>query len=109
MANFPVLIQGDTPVDTWTIKDSKGNVIDLSGLSPSNIVVFFNNSFYPDAIDRLGTGTLTIINASQGIVQYVWSVGDSAILGTFNTYIRITDNSGHVNTYGPNVQQIVRA
>lgn len=84
--------QNDTKPDIQaTIKDDDDVVIDLTGAS---IKFFMNSNSGTNKVD--GTGAL--VDATNGIVKYVWVTGDLDTIGTYTAEFQITFSDASILT-----------
>lgn len=67
--------RGDTAADEFTIKDSAGNVVDISGFSFKMTVSTLENP--PTNSSELYSLTGVITDAVNGVVEFVPSVGNA--------------------------------
>lgn len=122
---LPTMIVGNTPTDQWTITDTSGTIINLTGLtggtsgvSPCNFTVIIQDAAKRQ--DYIGSGLVTIVNAAQGKITYAWTAQDTTVpmqgyiapfpqAINFNLFIQIIDTSGNVNTYYGIVQPMSRS
>lgn len=92
MADFTIK-QGDTkPEIRATLKDANGTAINLTGAT-----VRFHLSAKVSGTVKVDSPA-TVISASEGIVQYAWSTGDTDTAGVYNAEWEITFSDGSVQT-----------
>lgn len=111
MATLAPMQMGDTPLDQWTLQKTSGKAVSLAGLSSANFTLLIRD--LAKQADREGMGRFDVVDQANGIIQYQWTAVDttwpasSSGSVTTKVSVRVTDSAGHVNTYGPNVQQFV--
>lgn len=76
-----------------------GNVpLNLTGLVPANIAILFQP--VNGGTDITGTGTVTIISAAQGIIQYLPASADVSTVGSYYLRAQVTFPSGTITSDG---------
>lgn len=80
MADFYIKRGDRLPVIRRTLTTSDGNAINLSGATVNFIYRIADESL-PAVV---GTGTVTIVTAASGIVEYAWAAADTATAGEYN-------------------------
>ncbi len=73
-----------------------GQPVNLTGLVASNVTILFQST--SGGTDIVGTGTVTILSASQGIIQYLPASGDVNTVGTYNLRAQITFSTGTITS-----------
>jgi hypothetical protein len=78
----PVRVGQTTPACHWNFKDSLGNVVSM----PSGTV--FTQFIYNTGtgLTATGLGSFSIVDLSQGQVDYLWDARDSAVAGSYLVY-----------------------
>jgi hypothetical protein len=85
--------QGQTdPPFHWQFKNSSGSPISFAS-GTSFVCLFFNPQ---TNISTQGTGTVNIVDLTNGYVDYVCSAGDTAVAGDYQVYMQYTLPSGAV-------------
>ncbi len=79
---------------TFPCVQDGGTPINLTGLVPGNITILLQP--ISGGSDITGTGTVTILSASQGIIQYLPASGDVNTVGTYNLRAQITFSTGTI-------------
>ena len=56
----------------------------------------------PESLSKVdpGTGTITIVTAAEGVVEYEWAVADTATAGRFDGEFVVTDGGVPLVTPG---------
>jgi hypothetical protein len=82
MADFYIK-QGDRlPVLRSTLTTSDGAAINLTAATVNFLYQDTTTTPQPAAV--VGTGTVTIIDADDGIVEYAWAAADTATVAEYN-------------------------
>ncbi len=85
--------QNDTaPAIRATLSDSSGTAVDLD----SATVKFYMQT---ESGDLTANGAATIIESSNGIVQYSWETGDTENEGVHYAEFEVTYSSGKIETF----------
>lgn len=93
--------QNDTsPSLRATLTDADLNPINLTGAS----VQFHMKSL--DGALKIDT-TMTIVDATGGIVQYDWQTGDTDTVGTYNVEFEVTYSDSSIETFPNNGNKVV--
>ena len=80
---------------SWTFLCQRdGNVFDLTGQLASYVSIIFYNNVSPDfpgSYTQVGTGngTVTIVSANPGIINYAPDSNDTALLTPGQYYVRV--------------------
>jgi len=94
--------KGQIELMTFPCVKDGGTPINLTGLVPSNIGILLQPT--AGGSDITGTGTVTILSAAQGIIQYLPSSADVSTAGTYNLRAQITFGSGTITSDGATFQ-----
>lgn len=93
MASAFFLKQRDTsPALQYTVKDEDGSAIDLSG---ATVTFYMQDETGTTVIDG---GSVTLVDAANGIVKYEWQDGDSDNAGYFKAEFLVTFGDGTKRT-----------
>jgi len=84
------------PVLRATLKNPDGSAVNLAGTSQRFLMRL------PGATAAKVTGVPTVVDASNGIVQYAWAAADTDTAGTFQAEIEVTFAGGLIQTYPNN-------
>lgn len=88
--------QNDTsPSLSATLTDASLNAINLTGATVMLHLKAYEGSLKVDA-------EMDITDASGGVVQYDWQVGDTDTAGTYNVEFEVTYADGSVETFPNN-------
>jgi len=98
LLNFYIKQNDSSPTIRATLKGADGASLNLSGATVS----FFMKR---DSGDTVIQGAADLFDPSQGIVQYEWVSGDTAIAGSYGAEFEITYADGKVETF-PNSGKI---
>lgn len=91
--------QNDTsPTIRATLRGSDGNTLNLSNSTVSFIMK--RNSG-----DTTIQGSAIFFDAAEGIVEYEWQTGDTAVAGTYKAAFKLTYSDGRIETF-PNTGSI---
>jgi hypothetical protein len=93
--------QNDTsPSVSATLKDANDTVINLTGCTVM---------FHMEAVD--GTlkvdAEMTVTDATGGVVQYDWEVGDTDTAGTYYVEFEVTYGDSAVETFPNNNKEVI--
>lgn len=93
--------QGDTaPALKATLKRGDGDVVDLSGVE--NIEFYLEDALQGVIVEDDLSGNVSIVSASDGLIQYAWQDGDTDITGQKQAEFLVTFNSGDTETFPNN-------
>lgn len=90
MAFSPIAV-GDGSIIHCTFTQDGGGIFSLSGLTTGNFAMHYVNS---SGTLRVGTGTWTITNATNGTADYAPSAADVATADTYRLYPVLTLTTG---------------
>ena|SRR5581483_12211015 len=86
-----------TPAIIFVCTKDNGQPLNLTGLTASNLSLLIHPA---SGSDIVGTGTFTILNAAQGIVQYQPASGDVATTGSYTLIVVATFLTGPTKSDG---------
>jgi hypothetical protein len=95
---LPILVAGDTPLDTWTLIYANNTPADLSGLITNGLILFMHEENEENPFQ--GRGTFLVQNASIGLITYQWDAQDTANPGTYHLAVQATFSTGQIATFG---------
>lgn len=95
MSNSFNIKQNDTaPALEAVLTDSSGRAKSLADVQ----TVGFNMS-NDNGVSLIDQGTGTIINATKGIVSYIWQDGDTSNTGVHSAEFQLTYTNGQIETF----------
>jgi hypothetical protein len=98
MAGITPMRQNDTyPDAVWHFQDDLGNIVSLPNGTTFQLIIYDPKT----NAARVGAGTWTATNLSQGIATYAWDTTDTATVGNFKCYAKFTVPGGKVGTTDP--------
>jgi hypothetical protein len=103
MSFSPIAVGDTSPIHNTFATDS--GVFSLSGLSTSNLAMHYQEQ--PNGQVRVGSGTWTITNVTQGLADYTPSSTDVGTPGTYKVYPVITLPSGAPKAFDAQVLEIL--
>jgi hypothetical protein len=90
--------QGDTaPALRVTLQRSNGNPVDLSTVD--SVEFSLEDGDNEQIIQDDLSGAVSIINASEGLLQYSWEPGDTDIIGQKRAEFTLEFQSGEIETF----------
>jgi len=96
--------EGDTaPALKATLKRGDGDVVDLTGVQ--NIEFYLEDALEGIIVEDDLSGNVSIVSASDGLIQYAWQDGDTDITGQKQAEFSVTFPSGDTETF-PNSEYL---
>ena len=92
MASFFLKVDDTAPVLSYTVLDEDSVAIDLTGAT----VTFYMQD--ENGIDVITAGSVTITDASNGVVEYQWLAADTDVSGYFSAEFVVTFAGGTIRT-----------
>ena len=94
--------KGDTsPSIQSTLKDASGTAVDIAGATVKIHMKALGSSVLK--VDQ----TMTIVNASGGIVKYDWTASDTDTVGTYYVEFEVTRADSSIETFPNNGNAVV--
>ena len=82
-----------SPVLQTTLLDGDGNAVNLTGATVTFTMID------DDGVAKVSDGSVTLVDAVNGIVKYAWSAADTDTVGEFSASFEVTYSDTTVETF----------
>ncbi len=79
----------------WRVQlTANGAPVNLTGASSTKFTMKQGASS-----PKVNKGTMTVVDAATGVVEYPWAVGDTTVSGDFNVEVEVDWGGGETQTF----------
>ena len=92
--------EGDTsPAIQYQLQDEDGDAIVLTGITNLRFIMSLPGAATAKVSSALAAGFVSVVNATTGIVKYLWQTGDTDTRGLYRAEWEVTYSDGTVETF----------